>query len=523
MNIKNTMLKITTVVAVVFSFIACEDDFETVGAGVIAEPGFNADLYDEAMISAETYDLPPVQTNGLPLYLLGVYNHPFFGEQEASILSQVSLSATNPTFGNEPVIDSVILTVPYFSKEIESETEKKKYRLDSIYGNAPFSLSVAESNFYLNQYDPGSDLQKAQKYYSNLGGRIEENLTGNILYQNPSFIPSPAEVVEFPVNSAGERDTVLSAPAMRLRLSPQFFQTKILDKVGTPYLESVGNFRDYFRSIYIKAESTGQEGNMMLLNLDNEAAGITLYYRIKVVDSQDADEDGDKEELVDAYRSFELNFGGTKVNTFEQEVPQFDDEDRLFLKGGEGSMAIIELFSGLDSDNDGVSDELEMLRENDWLINEANLEFFVDRSYIGTSSEPERVFLYDLKNNRRLIDYRLDTPGKMNNMLSVSNNNHLVPLERDDDGKGIKYKIRLTQHLNNILNRDSTNVRLGLVVSQNVNLITQSAVLPGDGSKVETVPTSSIITPEATVLYGPDAEDEAKRLKLKIYYTEPKN
>lgn len=523
MNIKNTMLKVTTVVAVVFSFIACEDDFETIGAGVIGGPGFNAELYDEAEISAETYNLPPVQTNNLPNYLLGVYNHPVFGTQRAGVLSQVSLSTLNPSFGNQPVVDSVVLSVPYFSREVESETDQKKYVLDSIYGNEPFKLSVVETNFFLNPYDPESDFQQAQKYYSNLEPKIEENLTGNVLYENPGFKPSAEEIVEYPYNSEGERDTVKLAPALRLHLSPGFFQSKIIDKEGSPVLESASSFKNYFRSIYLKTEKTGEEGNMMLLDLAQPEAGITIYYRVKVADAADVDEDGDKEELIDAYRSYRLGLGGTKVNTFEQEAPQFDDANRLFLKGGEGSMAIINLFSGEDADGDGVSDELDMLRENNWLINEANLEFFVDRSYVNAAREPERLFIYDLKNNIRLADYRLDAPGKTNALNSISNNNHLVPLKRNENGEGISYKIRLTQHVNNILNKDSTNLRLGVVVSQNVNLLSYSAVLQPDNDGVKRVPVSSVITPEATVLYGPHAQDDAKRLKLKIYYTEPKN
>ena len=55
---------------------------------------------------------------------------------------------------------------------------------------------------------------------------------------------------------------------------------------------------------------------------------------------------------------------------------------------------------------------------------------------------------------------------------SLSENNHLGPLQRDDDepdGKGIKYKLRITEHINNLFIRDSTNVKLGLAGSSNVN------------------------------------------------------
>ena len=513
----------TTVAAVVFSFIACEDDFETVGSGVIGQPNFSVDLYEDTELTAKTNSLAPVQTNNLPLYLLGVYDDPVFETQTASILSQVNLTAVNPDFGTEPVLDSVVLYIPYLSRQIETEDGDPAYALDSIYGSAPIKLSIYETNFFLNNLDPDTNFEQSQKYYSNLGGRIEENLTSNLLYLNESFVPRPNEIVEYPVNAEGVRDTVRRSPGIRFELSTDFFQKKILDAEGSAQLSNAANFRNYLRSLYIKAEKTGDEGNMMLLNLGAENTGIMLYYTTKVADTGDEDEDGNETELIEEERSYRLILGPARVNTFEQEVPPVSGEENIYLKGGEGSMAIIDLFSGPDADEDGVSDELEFLRENDWLVNEANLEFFVNQDLVNGVNQPERLYIYDLDNNIMLDDYILEQAGRMNPMTSLVNQNHLGRLEKTESGEGIKYKIKLTQHINNVLNKDSTNVRLGLVVSQNVNLITNSAVLQTPDAEVKQVPVSSVITPEATVLYGPNAQEDEKRLKLKIYYTEPKN
>ncbi|MGB7785620.1 MAG: DUF4270 domain-containing protein [Salinimicrobium sp.] len=518
------MLKITTVVAVVFSFVACEDDFESIGTEVIGQPGFNAELYDEAEISAHTNKLAPVQTNNLPVYLLGVYNDPVFGKQTASILSQLSLSSTNPDFGAQPVLDSVVLNIPYYSTQLENtEDGQTKYELDSIYGSAPIKLTITETNYFLNNFDPNTDFERAQKYYSNLGPQVENNLTSNVLYQKEDFEFSADEVVVIDESPIAVEDTIRYAPRMRVKLDKDFFQNKILDQQGKAVLASQSNFRNYLRSIYIQAEQTGNSGSMALLNLAADGTGITLYYRAQVEDTEDVDDDGDTSEIIEENRLYNLALGLTKVNTFEQEMPQFDNPDDLYLKGGEGSMAIIDLFSGPDADGDGVSDELEFIRDNNWLVNEANLEFYVNRDMMSSSREPERVYLYNLDQNRLLIDYTLDASGELNDPTSTSNDYHLVPLERDENGNGIKYKIRLTRHINNVLTKDSTNVKLGLVVVQNVNLVNNSAVLQTGGAEVKSVPTGSVVTPEATVLYGPNAENEEKRLKLKIYYTEQKN
>ena len=104
-------------------------------------------------------------------------------------------------------------------------------------------------------------------------------------------------------------------------------------------------------------------------------------------------------------------------------------------------------------------------------------------------------------------------------------------MQRVDDepaGNGIKYKLKITEHINNLLLNDSTNVKLGLAVSLNVNLespiiaLGQKEVQSTDNSGF-TIPLSSVLSPRGTVLHGNNALDESKRVFLEIYYTEPNN
>ena len=90
----------------------------------------------------------------------------------------------------------------------------------------------------------------------------------------------------------------------------------------------------------------------------------------------------------------------------------------------------------------------------------------------------------------------------------------------ESTGEGIKYKFRITEHINNLLINDSTNVELGISVSLNVNLeeLVQQQVQTNDGSEL-TVPISSVLSPRGTVLHGNNTSDESKRVYLEIYYT----
>ena len=74
-------------------------------------------------------------------------------------------------------------------------------------------------------------------------------------------------------------------------------------------------------------------------------------------------------------------------------------------------------------------------------------------------------------------------------------------------------------------NKDSTNTRLGLTVSNNVNSTTLSkADFNPAVENLENLPNSSIFYPKGTVLKGTNTSEENtdKKLQLEIYYTEPK-
>ncbi len=510
----------------VLAFISCDEDYNTIGGDLIGGQFDSLPKYQPG-VKAYSKKLGPVQTNNLPVNLLGVYNDPIYGLQEANVLTQLSLSTGNPDFGTEPILDSVVLTLPYFSTQVDTEDDGSPiYELDSIYGNAPVKLSIRRSNYYLNDFDPTDNFQNRQKYYSDQGDVFAASLIGEPLYVNESFIPSKREVSYTEMNSnTGNLDTLVKSPRLRVSLENEFFQQNILDKQGSTELFNNNNFKNYIRGLYFSAEAINGNGNLVLLNLRDSDANITLYYKSKEKDTNDSDEDGDTTELIYKPSTYKLTFGSNKVNTFTQNFPaefvqQIEDSnedlgsENLFLKGGEGSMAVVELFED--------EAEIEAIKENNWLINEASLEFYVDQSKtVGGDSEPERIYVYDLENNLPLIDYQIDQTRNDNNPLN-SVIGHSARLVRDEDGNGVKYKIRITEFVKAILDGDIDVRKLGVVVTQNINITTNSA-LKNSLEEIDRVPTGSVISPEGTVLYGNLANDEAKRLKFNIYYTETNN
>ena len=526
------MKKITTIlknialtIFILGSLISCNIDFASIDSDVINPDNAKNFLtdYEEYPVITYSKDIGPVQTNGLSSNLLGYYYDPVYGTSISNFVSQMNPASFNPTFGENVLLDSVVLTIPYFSKLIEIDADGNSiYALDSIFPKVdykPIKLSVYKNEYFLRDFDPNSEFNDAQKYFSN-GLTFSE---GELLYPDPNiddtFLPSEKQIILTVIDTIADEmvESGRLAPAIRVKLNnpnDTFWQDLIFNKAGEPELSNQNNFADYFRGVYLKAEATDLNGTMMMLNFASSDANITLYYRSDVTNTG----------------KFVLNFGGNQVNLFDNNftpIPDGDEingDEKLYLKGGEGSMAIINLFNG---DTEGNSTEFEEFKksykENDIikrLVNEAYLEFYVDQTTLQ-GQEPDRLYIYDLNNNITLIDYVFDqfvsdTSTKLG---------HLVPLQRVDDesnGLGIKYKIRITEHLNNLAFKDSTNVKLGLVVTTNVASI-NTLELQNSDALLSGIPSGAVLSPRGTVLHGNNTVSEDKKVTFKIYYTEPNN
>lgn len=495
---------------VVLITTSCEDDFAAAGSNLVNNNNFDALLYDASQIEVATKPLVKMQSNLLNSYSLGFYTDPVYGNYSASILTQLRLQNPDPGFGAYPELDSVVLSIPYYARPISQDESGIQYKLDSIYGNAPINLELYRSNYFLRSQDPDEDYAP-QVYYSNQGDIFESYLDPQPFDTIVDFQPSASEVSFRKVNSKGEFDTIVASPRTRINLPVEYFKELIFDKEGQPELLSNSNFQNFFRGLYIKPVNTlgAPVTALSLLNLRSEEAKISLYFNTSDV------LDPSEEELQQ--KEYELYFGSNIVNVINTDEQTIPTGNEIYLKGGEGSMATIDLFTD--------PAELETLRASEWLINEANLTFYVDENQISEDhNQPQRLFIYDVKNNRVLQDYTFDVSANDNNPLR-SRLIHLGRLDKDANGKRF-YKLKLTSYVSDIINKDSTNTRLGLMVSNNVNIFNPvKAEVEGEENieedyQIEVIPSPMLLTPQSTVLYGPDAP-EANRLKLNIYYTEP--
>ena len=542
-----------------FLFSSCDQDFNEMGSGIVDDNHFAFLPDTTSTISAYSQSSGVVQSNNLPINSLVIYKDPVFGKVKSNFVTQLELETVNPVFltANNPVLDSVVLTIPYFSTKKTDSNNISTYTLDSIKGTSAINLKVYESGYVLNSLDPTDNFQSQQNYYTDQTVDFDSKKKGLPLNndadvkQNFAFVPSEKEVVTLKLDrglnpvTPKEVETRL-APRMQLKLDKAFFQEKIMN---APSGKLINNnvFKEYFKGIYFKVEDAA-DGTFM--QLDFTKGDITMYYReyAVVVDGVPVNYDDSED---DAYvgtpkliaKKLVLKMNGNTVNLLETEKSTLyanalsnanavNGDARLFLKGGEGSIAVIDLFGadnfgvdGLTGIPDGIADELNIIRkkaESGWLINEANLTFFVDRNQAESNLEPQRLYLYDLNNKRPLIDWGTDNSGS-SSKPKYTKLIHDGIIQKQDDGRGLKYRIRITNHIRNLIRKDSTNVRLGLSVTEAIGLTANVKVK--NPTAIDRIPAASLLNPLGTILYGtniaPGSSGYEKRLKLEIYYTKP--
>ena len=426
------------------------------------------------------------------------------------------------TLGTDPLNSDTDGDGTNDSQDTETRVNQfpRQFDLDSIYGKSvgeQFKLKVERSNFFLRDLDPEANFEEAQEYFSNHA--IPVNPTPEVLFEGNVIITDVEQVILVDDVEGTDEDESLQmptriAPGIRVKLDNDFFQNNILDKEGSSELENQANFKDFIRGLQLSVEDD------VLLLLDLKLANITIEYQYDV-------DGGGKEESTYEFRLLtggqRLQTGGVSpvignaINTLDNEdYPteisdsyNIEDASKIYLKGGAGSYVNIELFNDVD---------LAELKQNNWIINEANLVFYVDQENInGSSIEPLRLYLFNAETNAPLYSPLFDAQDANVSLNSFLNYGGI--LEKDASGKGVKYTIRITDYVNDVIAGATENAVLGLTVTSNINFTSVSNTILENNEEVN-LPLMSSVNPLGTVLFGgSNSVAEDKRLELEISYT----
>ena len=337
-------------------------------------------------------------------------------------------------------------------------------------------------------------------------------------------------------------------PGLRVPLDPAFFQENLLDMEGSPELLSAANFNDFLRGIHISITSlpgTNGEVEDLLFLVNMAAANIEVVYEHDVSNNNDTPDDTSDDSIDTVEQTFTLNLItqitppngpilGNAVNTFisedyptsvTDELDTGENASRIYLKGGAGSYAEIELFSEEEENRNTI---IEEIRANNWIINEANLVFYVDRETLdaailadplANTTEPLRLYLFNAETNEVLYNTLIDPVSVDSGLASFPQYDGV--LETDTaTGRGIRYTIRITSYLNEIILRNADNATLGLTVTSDIRIAAVSNAMVSGTEEVD-LPILATVNPFGTVLFGSNIpESDERRLKLEIFYTE---
>ncbi|MDA9057449.1 DUF4270 domain-containing protein, partial [Flavobacteriaceae bacterium] len=273
-NLSTLLFKSVCCLSLIFVVQACDNEFSEIGTGIVGTPDFEI---INSTYPVKTYNkkMTPFQANGLSENLLGYYYDPVFGGSKVDFVGQLTPRTFAPDFGDDTVLTSVILTIPYKSTADIGETTT--YTLDSLYGSDPIKLSIFKNNYYLRTFDPNADLDAPQNYYSNgtlAQGEIffdpngNTDLEGQLIYQDNSYFPSAESIDLMGINEETGESEVTSTipPSLRVHLfggevedgvstptTTAFWDDLIFSKEEDEVLSSSSNFYEYFRGLYFKA------------------------------------------------------------------------------------------------------------------------------------------------------------------------------------------------------------------------------------------------------------------------------
>ncbi|MFK5958440.1 MAG: DUF4270 domain-containing protein [Lutibacter sp.] len=496
---------------VFFTIISCDKEIENIGVNLIDNNNFSTNKLTTEVISGSE-NVERVISNGVPQYLLGVYSDAEFGKLKASIVSQITLPLTgdNYSYGTNANIDSVLIDIPYQStRDIENYSNgKPKFTIDSIIGDVDteFLLKVYELKTFLNSLDP-EDPSKLAIYYSD-----KEFMKDETPFFSGNFKVNPDDTVTYvkrymPDATIYDIDTIKKAdisPSIKIPLNEAMIQQIFVDNVNDLDFSSIDAFQHDFRGFYIEAEELASE-NSHLISLDMTNAKMTIYYSNDEDEPEgtDTNENGTTgEQGVRISHEYIFSLGSIRSNVIDRDNTnsKASGEDKLYVQGAAGSIATIEILN---------AENLADLQDNNWLITNASLIFYVDQN-ASSNIAPEQLFLYNYDENSQILDMLTEGIFTMGGSL-----------ERDDDGNPYRYVFRITDYISELLKkleedeeRSVDLVKLGIKVYSS----TDTPVSPLDTSIK-----NFSWNPKGVVLYGDNISAGDKRVKFQISYAEINN
>lgn len=224
---------------------SCKEPDE-VGLDHITKQKLNVCFNDSVNITAYSSVDDSIKTNLTSVNLIGNIFDPVFGKTIASVFTQFQTPSANVNFGNNPVLDSVVLSLDYVG----------------FYGDIskPLTLNVYEINDTMNYLNSYYAFSKKNVLPAKLGSK--------------SFIPKPQDSIY--VFDLISRKNMLFPPHLRISLDSSF-GNKFLN-ADPAELANNSAFTDFFNGLYITADSASSGSSILYFDLYSSLSKITVFY-----------------------------------------------------------------------------------------------------------------------------------------------------------------------------------------------------------------------------------------------------
>lgn len=242
----NFLHKTLIISVLVILYTACSKTTESIGNGLLSENDYIGAYYiDTLQIHCHSECIDSLFSKGLTTVLLGSMMDPVMGRTDANLFTQLHVSSTNHYFGDEPVIDSVVLQLAY----------------NGYYGDTTTTQTV-------HVYELADTLSGYDNYYQ----FSDVEVKGFDLANNFQFQPRP-KTTRIVVGN----DT-LSQAVLRIPLDNSFAEQ--LATADSAIFSTPDAFKNYFYGLKICCESVSQNGAICYFNpTSNTVTRLQVYYR----------------------------------------------------------------------------------------------------------------------------------------------------------------------------------------------------------------------------------------------------
>ena len=543
MNRKRTIKQLLFAVGLTTLFASCDKDYTELGSDIIGGGDYTTvpyvvkdiKAYNQAYGAAESTKLPEVSLGSMDLGVFGRVDNSLVLNFAEKVSETIDINTT-------AVLDSVYLYIPFYNVEVDKKEEDQTiFKLPSVYGTGSFNLNVYQNGYLLSHGDPISGGLK--KYYSNDFSKFENNKSkllnaeGTLTYfRNTGYtIYKKDEAGQIEKDESGKEIVEKTLPpGFWINLDKKHFQDLIVtNKLD---LNNTASFNESFRGLFLETSAGSNAGAIGLIDPSKGYLRIGYYQEVTVKD----EEGKDKKETKRGGITFPLTSGQSNSNltqvsnilvsllkssndeTYQNIVnTKEDNADELYIRGGQGSVAVIELFK----DND--FEELKKLREEDVLLNDAFLTVTLNKDAMGGSIPlPERLFLYNYDASSFVQDFVQDAEITK----PIFGGALVKPKEGEDNPNQYTYTFRIKDHIQALLkSKDLRSPKLAIAVSnpytatvRQINF--KSLLTPIENTPVEVsrIPSTSLTSPLGAILHGATPNNGTKQMKLELYYTRTK-